>query len=80
MLTNDIHVKKTEDIIEAIDFIDNFKNKMENFIKEHPTYNYSSIIKKIKEDKNKWEIQLQFWNGANGFKSFKDSKEFNDVS
>lgn len=77
MITNDIHVKKTETIIEALNFIESFIEKMEEFKKTHTGYNYSSIVKKINENNDKWEIQLQFWNGTDGFKSIKDTKENN---
>jgi hypothetical protein len=45
--------KKT--IIEALDEVDKFIDKMELFMQEHPNYEYKLTIKK---QRKKWEIKL----------------------
>ena len=76
MISNDIHVKKTDTIVEAINFVDKFIDKMVKFLIDNPTYNYNAVIKKKKDE---WEIQLQFWNGTNSFKPTKGSAKLNDI-
>lgn len=43
-------------LIEALDHLDQFKTKMDNFIKTHPKYNYEDSIE---ESNNLWEIKIK---------------------
>lgn len=46
---------KRKDVLEALDEIDRFMEKMDLFLKEHPGYSYKLEIKKTRRD---WEIYL----------------------
>lgn len=55
-----IYKTQRSDIVEALNEIERFKDKMDRFMEDHPNYDYEiNIIKKIDLQKNRlWELNL----------------------
>ena len=57
MITNYNIVK--DNIVEALEDIDNFETKMKDFLIKYPSYHYNLDLKeKIIEDELKWVVEL----------------------
>jgi CHASE3 domain sensor protein len=52
---NSDYVVYRDTIIEALDHLDQFKTKMDNFIVNHPQYSYTE---ELKEENNTWKIKI----------------------
>lgn len=48
-----VYRRTSKDILEALEDVDKFTEKMELFMKEYPNYSYSMEIKKNKKN---WEV------------------------
>jgi hypothetical protein len=60
---NNTYISKKDNIIEALNEIDSFITRMEDFMQRHPRYNYRIKIDKNENAKsiNKWVIELNVY-------------------
>ena len=55
---NDTYKIEKDNIVEALDDIDRFVQKMEKFKTKHPSYSYNIDIKEDEEKLHNWIIEL----------------------
>ena len=55
----DTYTIEKDNIIEALEDIDKFRQKMDKFKDKHPNYDYEIDIKEDEKQLNKWIVELK---------------------